>query len=162
MPCLSRESSVDGAITTTRIPHRWTYSLCHGPLARSEKIWVAHAPGMPGTFSSHRGLAIPTCITTRAWRTWRDACGIAYKPFPLKLVARKTFPAFPAHWLTFNGYGWSWLKWNWNSNHNPRNVLYCIYTNGTTMLNSLPHIALDYVNAGADHDTAPRQCTNSP
>ena len=26
-------------------------------------------------FPCHRGLAIPTCITTRAWRTWRGACG---------------------------------------------------------------------------------------
>ena len=25
-------------------------------------------------FPCHRGLAIPTCITTRAWRTCRDAC----------------------------------------------------------------------------------------
>ena len=24
---------------------------CHGPLARYVKLWVAHAPGMPGTFS---------------------------------------------------------------------------------------------------------------
>ena len=23
---------------------------CHGPLARYEKLWAAHAPGMPGTF----------------------------------------------------------------------------------------------------------------
>ena len=25
-------------------------------------------------FPRHHGLAIPTCITARAWRTWRDAC----------------------------------------------------------------------------------------
>ena len=25
-------------------------------------------------FPRHRGLAIPTCITARAWRTWRAAC----------------------------------------------------------------------------------------
>ena len=25
-------------------------------------------------FPRHRGLAIPTCITARAWRTYRDAC----------------------------------------------------------------------------------------
>ena len=30
-------------------------------------MWVAHAPGMPGTFPRHRGLAIPTSITARAW-----------------------------------------------------------------------------------------------
>ena len=38
------------------------------------KSWVAHAPGMPGTFPHHRGKAIPTRITARAWRTCRDAC----------------------------------------------------------------------------------------
>ena len=45
-------------------------SIIHGPLARYVKLWVGHAPGMP----HHRGLAIPTCITARAWRTRRDAC----------------------------------------------------------------------------------------
>ena len=29
---------------------------------------------MPGTFFRHRGLTIPTCMTTRAWRTCRGAC----------------------------------------------------------------------------------------
>ena len=38
------------------------------------KLRVAHAAGMPRTFSHHRGFAIPTCITARAWRTCRDAC----------------------------------------------------------------------------------------
>ena len=41
------------------------------------------------------GLAIPTCITARVWRTCRDECR-----FPLKSAARKTFPAFPAHALS--------------------------------------------------------------
>ena len=44
------------------------------PLARYVKSRVAHAPGMLGTFSPHRELAIPTCITARAWRTCHDAC----------------------------------------------------------------------------------------
>ena len=41
----------------------------HGPLTRYVKLQVAHAPGMPGTFSpaadfkGNRKLAIPTCIT---------------------------------------------------------------------------------------------------
>ena len=35
---------------------------------------VAHALGTPVTFSRHRGLAIPTCITARASHTCRDAC----------------------------------------------------------------------------------------
>ena len=59
---------------------------------------VAHAPGMPGTFSpaadfkGNRKLAIPTCITARAWRTCRDACRDR-----APAVTGKTFPAFPAH-----------------------------------------------------------------
>ena len=39
------------------------------PLARYAKLRVAHAPGMPKRFPCHRGLAVPTRITTRAWRT---------------------------------------------------------------------------------------------
>ena len=48
--------------------------LLHGPLARYVKLRIAHAPGMPGTFSRYRGIVIPTCITARASRTCRDAC----------------------------------------------------------------------------------------
>ena len=51
-----------------------TWNTTHGPISRYVKLRVAHAPGMPGTFPHHRGLAIPTCITARAWRTCRDAC----------------------------------------------------------------------------------------
>ena len=53
---------------------------------------------MPGTFSptadfkGNRWLAIPACITARAWRTCRDACRDR-----LPVVTGKTFPAFPAH-----------------------------------------------------------------
>ena len=46
----------------------------NGTLTKYTILRVAHAPGMPGTFSPHHGLAIPTCITERAWRTCRDAC----------------------------------------------------------------------------------------
>ena len=48
----------------------------HGPLARYVKLWVALAPGK--RFPHHRGLAIPTCTTARAWRTCRDACRDRY------------------------------------------------------------------------------------
>ena len=71
---------------------------CNGPLTRYAKLQVAHAPGMPGTFSpaadfkGNRWLAIPACITARAWRTCRDACRDR-----LPAVTGKTFPAFPAH-----------------------------------------------------------------
>ena len=46
--------------------------VIHGPLTRYVKLQVAHAPGMPGTFSpaadfkENRLLAIPACITARA------------------------------------------------------------------------------------------------
>ena len=70
----------------------------HGPLTRYVKLQVAHAPGMPGTFSPaadfkwNRWLAIPACITARAWRTCRDACRDRSPA-----VTGKTFPAFSAH-----------------------------------------------------------------
>ena len=38
------------------------------------KLRVAHAPGMPGNFSPHRRLVIPTCITARACHTCCDVC----------------------------------------------------------------------------------------
>ena len=42
--------------------------------SRYVKLWVAHAPGMPGTLSPPPRVAIPTCITARARYTCRDAC----------------------------------------------------------------------------------------
>ena len=72
--------------------------MYNGPLTRYVKLQVAHAPGMPGTFppaayfKGNRWLAIPACITARAWRTCRDACRDR-----LPAVTGKTFPAFPAH-----------------------------------------------------------------
>ena len=68
--------------------------LLLGPLTRYVKLRVAHAPGMPGTFSPppiSKGRT-PACITARAWRTCRDACRDRYPS-----VVGKTFPAFPAH-----------------------------------------------------------------
>ena len=75
-----------------------TVMIINWPLTRYAKLRVAHAPGMPGTFSpdaefkGKRGLAIPACITARASRTCRVACRDC-----LPAVAGKTFPAFPAH-----------------------------------------------------------------
>ena len=56
---------------------------------------VAHAPGMPETFSpppTSKKTAIPACITARASRTCRDACRDC-----LRAIVGKAFPAFPAH-----------------------------------------------------------------
>ena len=49
------------------------YCPC-GPVTRYVKLLVAHAPGSRERLPRHSGLAIPTCITARAWRTCRDAC----------------------------------------------------------------------------------------
>ena len=48
-------------------------------------------------FPRHCGLAIPTCITARAWCTCRDACRDRYLAISLEFGGGKTFPAFPAH-----------------------------------------------------------------
>ena len=70
-----------------------TLFIPHGPLPRYVKLWVAHAPRMPGTFSlpprvSDPGMHHGTCVMH---------VGIANKRFALKSVAGETFPAFPAH-----------------------------------------------------------------
>ena len=82
---------------------RWTRYVSieykhHGPLTRCVKLRVAHAPGMPG-FPRHCGLAIPTWHASRHARHTRAVmhAGIANYRLPLKSVAAKTFPAFPAH-----------------------------------------------------------------
>ena len=46
--------------------------LLHGPLARYVKLWLVHAPGMPGTFSSPPPVSDPdmhhgTCATHVLW-----------------------------------------------------------------------------------------------
>ena len=46
--------------------------ICHGPLARYVKLRVAHAPGMPGTFSPPPRISNPdmhhgTCVTHVPW-----------------------------------------------------------------------------------------------
>ena len=69
----------------------------HGPLARYVTFRIAHAPGMPGTFSRDRGLAIQTCIMVRASRTCRDAWRDHELAVCLKSVSGKTLPAFPAY-----------------------------------------------------------------
>ena len=60
--------------TTIQVVSQGILFHSHGPLTRYVKSRVAQAPGMPGTFSHHRGLVIPTWITARAWCTCRDAC----------------------------------------------------------------------------------------
>ena len=83
--------------STVHISHS-SHFVSNGPLTSYANLRVAHAPGMPGTFSPpanfkrNRYSAIPACITARASRTCRDACRDR-----LPVVAGKTFPTFPAH-----------------------------------------------------------------
>ena len=56
--------------TGARVPvEQW-----HEPLEGYARLRACHAPECRERFPPHRGLAIPTCITARAWRTCRDAC----------------------------------------------------------------------------------------
>ena len=74
-----------------------SFVFCHyGPLARYVKLGVAHAAGMPGTFSSPPRVGNPdmhhgTLVTHVPW------CMPGSLTSGLKSVAGKTFPAFPAH-----------------------------------------------------------------
>ena len=53
---------------------RETYSPLPWASYQRRKIVGCSCAGPIGTFSRHRGLAIPPCIATRASRTCRDAC----------------------------------------------------------------------------------------
>ena len=71
------------------------YRQCHGPLTSYVKLRVVHAPVMPGTFSRHRGLAIPTCITARAWSTYRDACRVRWLKVFIEVGDGENVPGIP-------------------------------------------------------------------
>ena len=47
-------------------------------------------------FSRHPGLAIPTCITVRAWRTYRDACRDSYPAVCFDVGGRENVPGIPS------------------------------------------------------------------
>ena len=70
----------------------------HGPLVRYIKLWVAHAPGMPGTFSPQPRVSDPdmhhsTCVTHVPW----CMLGLLTSGFLWSRRRGKTFPGFPAH-----------------------------------------------------------------
>ena len=48
-------------------------------------------------FPRHRGLTIPTCIMTRAWRMCLDACRYRQQAVSFEVGGGETFLAFPAH-----------------------------------------------------------------
>ena len=70
-----------------------SWDVLHGSLARYVKPWVAHAPGTAGTFSPPPRISDPDMRHARAV----IHAGIANYWFPLKSMAWKPFPAFPAH-----------------------------------------------------------------
>ena len=59
-------------INTSATWHLLPWSRFYGPLARYVKLWVAHAAGMPGTFSPPPRVSDPdmqhgTCVTHVSW-----------------------------------------------------------------------------------------------
>ena len=64
----------------SRIDRRFKYiyevTEMHEPLDRHVKLRVAMRRGCRERFPRHRGLAIPTYVTARAWRACRDACRV--------------------------------------------------------------------------------------
>ena len=77
-----------GVCDNLHIQYTFGRPLLHGPLTRYVKLWVAHAPGMPGTFSPpprvshpymHHGTCVmhaPRCMPGSLtsgflWRRWR-------------------------------------------------------------------------------------------
>ena len=53
-------------------------------------------------FSRHRGLAIPICITARAWRTCRDACQDRWLAISFEIGGRENVPGIPGACATRN------------------------------------------------------------
>ena len=51
----------------------WINFNCNGPLARYAKLRIAHAPGMPGTFSQPPPISDPDMLTCGfLWTWWRE------------------------------------------------------------------------------------------
>ena len=85
---LKCHSNLPGANELMWLPHQSIVNPCdistYGPLIRYLKLWVAHAPGMPGTFPHHRLQRQTAGKRSRyAPRHVRHACavmqtGIAY------------------------------------------------------------------------------------
>ena len=53
-------------------------------------------------FSRHSGLAIPTCITARAWRTCRDACRDRWLVVSFEVGSGENVPGIPGACATLN------------------------------------------------------------
>ena len=101
LPALWLPSSGEWIQRFMHVSNIWTVTqshVAHGPLARYVKLWVTHAPGLPGTFSPPPRVSDPdmhhgTCVTHVPWRM----PGSLTRGFLWSRRRGKTFPAFPAH-----------------------------------------------------------------
>ena len=59
---------------TSVFGHNFFDTQGYGPLTRYVKLRLRMRRECRKRFPRHRGLAIPTCITARAWRTCRYVC----------------------------------------------------------------------------------------
>ena len=108
--------------------------LRDGPLTRYAKLPVAHAPGMPGTFSPPQRVAIPICITARASRTCRDACRDSLLAVSFEVNGGENDPGIPGAcaihnlaYLVRGSYrGTSRIK-SWTSGRYEWNLRYVIF-----------------------------------
>ena len=107
-----------------------SFMVCyHGPLIRYVKLWAAHAPGMPGTFSLPPWVSDPdmhhdTCVTHVPWcmlgsltsgfrwRRWRGKRS--------RHSRRKRNPQF--HVSGKGPIGVLWPSWHWFSYHTAQRV----------------------------------------
>ena len=75
--------------------------LCHilvmGLLPGAQNCGLRMRRECRESFPRHHGLAIPTCITARASRSYRDACRDSLLAVSFEVGGGETFPAFPAH-----------------------------------------------------------------
>ena len=82
--------------------HSSVYNENHGPLVRCSKLLIAHALGIPGTFSPPPRLAIPTCITACASRTYRGACRDRKPAVSFEISLGENVPGIPSACATRN------------------------------------------------------------
>ena len=81
-----------------RIPYTTPWASC-----QIRKIVGCACAGNAGNvFPSHRGLAIPTCITARAWRTCRAACRDRLLAVSFEVDGGENVPGIPDACATHN------------------------------------------------------------
>ena len=84
---------------------KWNTSLCNfymGLLPDTQNCGLCMRRQCRERFPRHRGLAIQTCITARAWRTGHDAWRDRYLKFTFEVGGVENFPGIPAACATRN------------------------------------------------------------